>query len=401
MKVLQINALYGGGSTGRTTAELDAGLQARGIESIVAVPKSDVAQDNIFYIGNKIDWKLHGLCSRVFGKQGYFSSRATKKLLHFIDEQKPDIIHLRNLHGNYIHLPMLLQYIIAHQIPTVITLHDCWTFTGRCCHYTDDRCDKWKHGCGNCPALKKWNNSWFLDCSAQMLEDKKKYFSAINRLAVVGVSDWITNEARQSILGNAWRLQRIYNWIDLSVFAPVENNDLRRKLGLENRFVILGIAQKWSVEKGILVFLELAKSRPDDVLVLVGEIPSWFSLPSNVLSVGTISDVPTLAKYYDMADVFVNPSIQETFGKTTAEAISCGTPAIGYNVTATPELIGDNCGVVVDLQAQTEGILSALDTVKKNTKDGYSAHCVRFAQENFYKEKLIDDYVALYKEMIQ
>lgn len=401
MKVLQINALYGSGSTGRTTAELDAGLQARGIDSIIAVPRSNVDRENIYYIGNKIDWKLHGLFSRAFGKQGYFSKHATKKLLQFIDRQKPDIIHLRNLHANYINMPLLLQYIVEKQIPTVITLHDCWTFTGKCCYYTDDRCDKWKHSCGNCPALKKWNNSWFLDRSEQMLMDKKKYFSSINRLAVVGVSDWITNEARQSLLGNAWKLLRIYNWIDLSVFSPKEDNDIRHKLALENRFVVLGVSQKWTVEKGILIFLELAKRCPDAAFVLVGNLSDEYSLPSNVLSVGTVSDVQTLAKYYAMADVFVNPSIQETFGKTTAEAISCGTPVIGYNVTATPELIGENCGIVVEPDTQTQGILSALNTVRKNTKAHYSAHCVRFAKENFYKEKLIDDYVALYKEMIQ
>lgn len=401
MKILQINAIYGGGSTGRTTAELDKGLMERGISSIVAVSKSNIKRDNIYIIGNKLDWKIHAFLSRLWGKQGYFSKRATKGLIKYIEKKKPDVIHLRNLHANYINVPLLLQYIIKNNIPTVITLHDCWTFTGKCCYYTDDCCERWKDHCGKCPALKKWNSSWFFDFSKKMLEEKKAYFSSIKRLAVIGVSDWITNEARQSILGNAWKVKRIYNWIDLSTFHPIEDNILRKEFGHEERFVILGVSQTWSVEKGILIFRELAEKCPDDMFVLVGNLPEQYEMPENVISAGAVSDVHTLAKFYSMADVLLNPSVQETFGKTTAEAISCGTPVIGYNVTATPELIGENCGAIVEASGNIGDIIHAIDVVKKNTKKHYSKYCVDFAKENFSKEKLIDEYVSLYKEMVQ
>ena len=220
MKVLQINAVYGIGSTGRTTAELDKALQEKGINSLVVTPKTNVLQDNIYIIGSKVDWKIHGFLSRFVGKQAHFSKNATERLIHYIEVQRPDVVHLRNLHGNYIHFPLFMRYLAVHDIPTVLTLHDCWFYTGKCCHYTVDGCFRWKTGCHDCPRLHKDNPSWFRDATATLWAEKKKLFESIPRLAVVGVSDWITNEAKQSFLTCAREVTRIYNWIDTNTFCP-------------------------------------------------------------------------------------------------------------------------------------------------------------------------------------
>lgn len=399
MKVLQINSVYGISSTGRTTMELDHVLQQRGFQSLVAVKKSNCHRNQLYIIGNKFDWKLHSLCSRISGKQGYFSARETKKLLEYVETEKPDIIHLRNLHANYINIPMLLQYIADKSIPTVITLHDCWFFTGKCCYYTDDNCDKWKKHCGDCPALRKWNKSWLLDRSSQMLEDKKALFRAIPKLAVVGVSDWITNEARQSILENAWIIKRIYNWIDLDVFKPTDTSALRKEMKLENDFVVLGVAQTWSVEKGINIFQEIAREMPEVKVLLIGKLPDKYEISDNVVSIGVISDIKLLAAYYSMADVMVNPSVQETFGKTTAEAIASGTPVIGYNLTATPELIGQGCGELINQSDGVDAYVRAVRKIQNLGKQHYLASCYQFAAQNFNKEKLVQEYIDLYEEM--
>lgn len=401
MKVLQINAVYGISSTGRTTMELDRALQEQGHQSLVATTKANCQREQLYIVGNKRDWKLHALCSRLFGMQGYFSAGETRKLISYIEREKPDIIHLRNLHANYIHIPMLLRYIAEKAIPTVITLHDCWFFTGKCCYYTDDNCEKWKAQCGNCPALRKWNESWFLDRSQQMLADKKKLFQAVPRLAVIGVSDWITNEARQSILKDAWLVKRIYNWINLDVFKPVDTTELRKKLNLEHDFVVVGVAQTWSAEKGIYIFQKIAEAMPEIKVVLIGELPEQFAMPDNVVSIGVLSDERALAAYYSMADVMVNPSVQETFGKTTAEAIAAGTPVIGYNLTATPELIGNGCGVVVEPKDGVDAFVNAVKVVQALGKEYYRDACCRFANQNFSKDNLIQEYIDLYRVMLQ
>ncbi len=398
LKVLQINAVCGISSTGRTTMELNEALVEAGIESFVATAKTNKQADNLYIIGNKFDYKIHGFCSRFFGTQGYFSYLSTKKLLKFMSREKPDIIHLRNLHGNYINLPLLLKFIAKKDIATVITLHDFWLMTGHCCHYFDVDCDKWKTVCDKCPSLKKWNKSWFFDRSKKVFLDKKKYFSNIKRLAIIGVSDWVTNEANQSFLGNAKIVKRIYNWIDLDIFKPTKS-EVRETLGLNNDFVVLGVSQKWSEAKGLAVFVEVANRLPDIKFVLVGCMPENICLPKNIISVGEVNNTAELVKYYSMADVFLNPSIQETFGKTTAEAIASGTPVIGYNLTATPELVGDRCGIVIE--TGVDNVVNAITAIKSRTKEYYTNNCRLFAEENFSKNKLTKEYIDLYKDLLK
>ena len=212
MKILQINAVNAIASTGRNARELGDFLLSQGHDSVIAYSKGPSLDKNReFIIGNNIDEKLHGLLSRISGMQGYFSRGATKKLLSFMDEYSPDVVVLNNLHANYINLPLLLGYLAKKDIATVAVLHDCWFYTGKCCHYTAKGCYKWKESCGACPQLKKYNKSWFFDRTEKMLADKKKLFGAIPRLAVVGVSDWITEEARKApVFTNAKIFKRIW-----------------------------------------------------------------------------------------------------------------------------------------------------------------------------------------------
>lgn len=401
MRVLQINAVYGKSSTGRTTKELDEYLLSQGIDSLVAVSQSNCVKDNIFVIGDKKDRKIHALMSRMLGKQAYFSKTVTKRLIEYIGVQKPDIIHLRNLHGNYINFPDLMNYIIEKNISVVVTLHDCWFFTGKCCHYTDVHCQKWQENCGKCPELKKWSKSWFFDRSSQMLNDKKELFSQIPKLAVVGVSDWITNEARKSILKDAFCIKRIYNWIDLDIFIPDNGGTIREEYNCESEFVVLGICEKWTEEKGINIFVKLAEKMPEVKFLMVGKVPARFIPPKNMICAGSIRDTKKIAQFYSAADVFLNPSVQETFGKTTAEAIATGTPVVGYNTTATPELIGEGCGEVVELNCDISELENSILRVKNNGKGFYKDACVKYARESFDKEKLINEYIELYKYLLK
>ena len=180
MKVLQINAVNKIASTGRTALEMNEFLNFLGHDCVTAYSQGiSLNAPKEYKIGNSLYVKIHGLFSRISGKQGYFSFFATKKLLKFMNNYNPDVVVLRNLHGNFINLPMLLKYLAKEDIATVAVLHDCWFYTGKCCHYTAKGCYKWKEFCGNCPQLKKYNKSWFFDRTKNMLADKRRMFNKI------------------------------------------------------------------------------------------------------------------------------------------------------------------------------------------------------------------------------
>lgn len=396
MRVIGINAVFGRLSTGTAVRQLNEGLKAYGVSSTTVFSAGEGGEGAV-RMGSPQDVKLHSLLARLTGRPGGFSRRATRRMLEYLDAERPDIVHLHNLHGNYICLPELFAYLAKRRIPTVVTLHDCWWYTGRCCHYTVEGCMKWQSACGNCPRLKKDIPSWFFDRSARMLEDKKRWFASLDRYAVIGVSDWITNEARKSFLGGADVIERVYNWVDTETFRPVRS-DIRERYGIGRRTLLLGAASKWTADKGLEAFAELSRRLGDDMrLALIGDLPA--GAPEGILRVGTIRDEAELARWYSAADVLVNLSPEESFGKVAAEALACGTPIVCLDSTANPELAGAGCGTAV-AGTDPEEILCAVRGIVRNGKSAYSEACRGFALENFGMKENIAKVCDVYKRLL-
>jgi len=386
-------------STGRICTEIADYLNQNGHEGHIAYT-GGIPYHKGYEVGTPVERKIHALKSRIWGKQAYFSKRSTESLLKYIAGIKPDVVHLHNLHSNFINLEMLLGYLAKNDIPTVLALHDCWFYTGKCTHYTLDGCYKWQQQCGGCPRLMKDNPSWFFDKTTQMLNDKARWFAAIRRLAVVGVSDWITNEARKSILKSAKVITRIYNWIDLDVFRPVDASEMKAKLGLGQKYVLLGVASGWSNAKGLKVFVEIAKDLPENMaVVMVGSLAKGTKLPRNVIHLNETHNKKQLAEFYSMADVFLNLSYEESFGKTTAEALACGTPAIVINSTASPEVVGMDCGIVIE-KPESHIVWDAIKSVQLNGKKHYSSKCISRANSLFSPTINLKETVELYKRIV-
>lgn len=402
MKVVQINAVCGTGSTGGICSEISDFLFLHGVENYIFFGFGNNKRTNAKKFNTKLDIKIHALLSRITGLQSYFSVNATRSMLKLLDKINPDVVHLHNLHSNYINLPMILKYLAEKDIATVITLHDCWFFTGRCTHYTEDECYKWKIKCNRCKRLKKDIPSWLFDRSSKMWTDKNKLFNAIPRLAIIGVSDWITNQAKQSFLKNALIFKRIYNWIDLDTFNPKESNIKRKYNIMEDKFTILSVSAGWN--RNSVKFkdaIKLSELIDDDMqMVLVGSGMDKESLPNKIIVIDYVDSKDELAQIYSAADVYVHLSREDTFGKVVVEAMACGTPAVVYDSTALPELIGEFCGFVVDCGNVDEIYKKILKIVERG-KASYSGCCVDFVRKQFDKKKLLTETLELYADITE
>lgn len=401
LTVVQINALGSTFSTGRTTREMHDYFNEHGIKSYLATARNSDCND-AYQISNMNAMHFDTFLTICTGLEAYHSKRQTRKLLRYLDEVKPDIVHLRVLHNSYINLGLLLNYLAKNDIATVLTLHDFWFMTGKCCFYNHIPCSLWETGCHDCPSLKEDARKKWFDRTSKMWADKKKWFSAIPRLAVVGNSNWTTNEAKRSFLKDAKIVENIYNWIDFSIFYPRESQKLKEKLDLTDKKVILGVSAFWSINdrKGFDAYLSLAKILPDEYrIVLVGSIKYDGELPGNIISLPKTNSTDKLAEYYSMADVYLNLAVGETFGKVSAEAISCGTPVVALNATANPEIVPQGAGEVIN-NVEPDTILNAVQRVLTGDRASYEKLCLKHAKENFDKETNIKKYINLYYRLL-
>jgi putative colanic acid biosynthesis glycosyltransferase len=399
MIIIQINTVTHG-STGQTCKDLADALEKNGHDCFIAYGQGISDFKNSYKIGTKMENHFHNAYSRILGKQGYYSSTGTKQLIRYIQQKKPDLIHLHNLHGNYINLKILFDFLSDADIPVVWTLHDCWAFTGKCTHYTAIRCYKWQSHCHHCPQVQKYPSSMFFDRSEVMFENKKKWFMSIKNLTLIPVSNWLAEETRKSFF-SCYPIFPIYNWIDQEIFKPTENN-IRRKLGItDNKFLILGASAGWTKQSGKLTdFKKLSGLISDDMqIVLVGGKNKLESLPNNITHIPYLSKQNEMAEIFSMADVYVHMSVEDTFGKLIAEAMSCGTPTIVFNSTSCPELIGSGCGYVVEKRNMHE-IYEGICRIKSNGKKSYTKHCISNVRTNYEISLNISQTIELYKSIL-
>lgn len=348
MKVLMINSVCGVGSTGRICTDMAQTLENQGHSCKIAYGRGTVPEQFEKYairIGSDFDVNIHAGLSRIFDSTAFHSTRATKKFIKWIKEYNPDVIHLHNLHGYYIHLGLLFEYLRKCGKRIVWTLHDCWAFTGHCAVFDMIGCEKWKTGCCECPQKKGYPSSFLFDRSKKNYATKKKLFSSIPNLTIVTPSQWLADLVQESFL-QQYPVEVINNGIDLNVFKPTESN-FREKFGLENKIIVLGVANVWESSKGIDDFIQLSTMLDEEYkIVLVGVTEKQRSkLPRNIIGIPRTNSAQELAEIYTTADVFVNPTKQDNYPTVNLEAQACGTPVITYRTGGSVESVKKECVV--------------------------------------------------------
>jgi len=399
-KLLQICVEGNTGSTGRIAEGIGNYVQNYGWESYIAhgrFPRP--SSSNIIRIGTKFDVFFHGILTRLFDMHGLGSKLATKRLIKKIEFIKPDLIHLHHLHGYYINIEILFNYLKDENIPVVWTFHDCWSFTGHCAHFDFIGCNKWKTACFKCPQKTKYPASYIFDRSKKNFYLKKKLFTSLNNLTIVSVSNWLDKIVSESFFRDTNHIV-IYNGIDTKIFKP-NKIGVRNKYNLTDKFLILGVANTWDTRKGLDDFIELSSMlKENEIIFLIGLDQKQLKyLPQNIQGIKRTENQSELRDFYSSADIFFNPSVEETFGLTTAESLSCGTPAIVYNSTASPEIIDDKTGFLVE-KKDINMVLESIKKIKKTGKNRYVSDCVERVNNRFNIKKNHKEYFLLYDKLL-
>ena len=389
MKVLMINSVCGIRSTGRICTDLAEVLEKEGHTCKIVYGRESVPEKYRKYavrIGSDLGVKMHAGLSRIFDDAGFHSRFATHKFIRWVKAYDPDVIHLHNIHGYYLNIEILFDYLRTCGKKIIWTLHDCWAFTGHCPHFTYIGCEKWKTQCGHYKKKRGYPKSIFLDRSQQNFERKKKLFTGIPNLTLVTPSKWLAGLVKESFL-KEYPVEVIHNGIDLTVFKPTPS-DFRQRYHLEDKKVILGVASVWDRRKGFDDFLDLAKHLDDSYrIVLVGVSEEQQKiLPKNIIGIGRTNSTKELAEIYTVADVFLNLSVEETMGLVTVEAMACGASCIVLNKTAVPEFVNEKCGIVLSNYNYRDVLLSfkKTDLIEDSPCIEQASNYERGKQYNFY-----------------
>ena len=227
----------------------------------------------------------------------------------------------------------------------VWTAHDMWPFTGGC-HYSGE-CIKYTQSCGQCPQLKSLQNG---DISRWVWWRKTKAWKNLN-LTIVTPSQWLANCARNSSLFQDLRIEVIPNDLEIQRFKPIEKNTARHLLGLpqDKQLILFGAMSSTSdYRKGFhllkpalqkLSQSPMLQERLELVIFGASEPKEPIDVGFKIRYLGRLNDDISLALTYSAADVMIVQSIQEAFGQTASESLSCGTPVMAFNANRLKDIV--------------------------------------------------------------
>lgn len=396
MKILLIDVNCKYSSTGKIVYSLYQHLKQSGHTVAVCYGRGEkINESGIYKFG--LDWEthIHAGLARLTGKNGYYSPFSTNRLINYIEEFKPDVIHVHELHAYFVNIYQLLEHINKKKIKVVWTFHCEYMYTGRC--GVTQGCDKWLNGCGKCPNIKEYPKSMFFDFSKEMFLDKKNALEDFD-FTIVTPSQWLANRVKKTFLSKH-KVIVIPNGIDTEkVFYPRKEKPMLFNMVKPNKKIILSVAPNiLSEQKGGKYILELSEKMKDldyeFVLIGTDETKRY---SENILFIQKTKNQDELAKWYSLADIFLICSTMENFPTTCLESLSCGTPIIGFDCGGTAEIAPIPYGNFVSL-GDTKGLQDL--TLKIDTSNEFHKNIRNFAVENYDTSIMSKRYEELYKSL--
>lgn len=396
MKILLINEECGTGSTGRICTDIATALEARGDEVKIAYGRNadivpECFQKYAVRIGNDIDLKLHGAKTRLLDATGFGSIRATRKFIHWVKEYNPDVIHLHNLHGYYINIEILFEYLKNCGKKILWTLHDVWAFTGHSAYCDAVQCEKWKTKCNRCPQMRTYPKS-YIDRSEHNWLKKKNIFTGVDNLTIITPSRWLEGLVRDSFL-KGYPTQVIQNGIDINRFCKVESS-LKSNLNLDGKKILLSVATIWNDLKGFSDFIELSKILDNTFqIILVGGMEEKLEkkLPDKITHIQKTQNIDEMVELYNIADIYVNLTYCDTYPTVNLEAVACGTPVLTYAVGGSTESAEEYGGISVEKGNIIE--------VARNVNDFQKNSLNTIDRKKMDKQLTAEKYIKLYARL--
>ena len=358
------------GSTGGIMMKEHRELLAADEESYAFWGRGREAENpNEMKFASDAEVKLDVLQTRIDGKAGFHSKNATKRLLARLDVIKPDVVHLHNLHGYYINVEMLFEWLAKHDCKVEWTLHDCWAFTGHCAHFTYVKCAQWQSHCAYgepCSQLHTYPKTFSKASCAWNFNSKKRVFTLVSaeRMKLIAPSQWLADLVGESFL-NGYPVEVRHNTIDVSVFKPTPS-DFRERYGIGERFMILGVASPWTERKGLGDFIRLADELDSEryAIVLVGLSEKQIKqLPAGVVGIQRTDSREQLAAIYTAANVFFNPTMEDNYPTVNLEAEACGTPVVTYDTGGCRETIRKKDSIIIEAKQSVDLRLSTINQI--------------------------------------
>lgn len=402
--LLQINTVCNSGSTGRIAEEIANLVIQKGWKSYIAYGRGKRPSTSITYhIGRDQDLLINAFAARLFDNDGFVRRKPTEQLVEYIKEIKPDIIHFHNLHGYYLNLDVLFKYLIASRTPIIWTLHDCWSFTGHCTHFDFINCTRWMTGCYSCPEKHSYPKSLLLDRSLENYAHKKELISQLNILRIVTPSSWLANLVRDSFL-KIFPVAVINNGVNLKQFYPRSTGELLQRYRLGNRKVVLGVASIWNERKGLKYLVGLIDYLPADAyqIIIIGVTKAQKKrLPPEIIGIERTESIDELAQFYSLADVYVNPTLEDNFPTTNLEALACGTPVVTFKTGGSVEAIGKEhpCGAIVDVKS-VPTLANAVKLITTKDIAILRKMCIERANRYYDAFERFKEYLNIYDDIL-
>lgn len=390
MKIVQINH-FSYKAAGSIMMNLHRDMLQKGIESYVVWGRGRKAEnDHEYYMDDKLGVNLHALYTRVSDRTGFGSVRSTKRLISWLEKIRPDIIHLHCIHGYYLNLPCLFDYIRKNNVKVIWTQHDCWSFTGHCAYFDSIGCEKWKSGCYDCDQIKTYPIA-YVDASKRNWDDKRKLFCGLNA-RIITPCNWMNTLVKQSFLGE-YPVETIYNGVDLSTFKRTKRR-FRTEYGIEKKFVVLGVASEWTERKGLKDIIQIYDKldHNDYQIVIVGLTKKQLrQIPKGIIALQRTNDIQELTDIYSSADLFFNPTYEDNFPTTNLEALACGTPVLTYQTGGAAECISNGMNGFSIPKGSVENAVKIIE-------EKISMDTIKLDKNLFSKDSMIEYYERVYNE---